>query len=102
MTSPELERLADRRLIEREQAAAEELEGHVLSGQHRLGDATNPSLSLESRFTLAYDAAHAFALAALRRAGYRSASRYLVFLCLPAACACPSSMIEKVESLAGG
>ena len=36
-------------------------------------------LSLESRFDLAYNAAHALALAALRRLGYRSANRYLVF-----------------------
>lgn len=36
-------------------------------------------LSLESRFDLAYNAAHAFALAALRRRGYRSDHRYLVF-----------------------
>jgi hypothetical protein len=34
---------------------------------------------LDSRFDLAYNAAHAFALAALRHRGYRSESRYLVF-----------------------
>lgn len=39
-------------------------------------------LSLESRFDLAYNAAHALSLAALRYRGYRSESRYLVFQCL--------------------
>ena len=48
----------------------------------RLNDAELEELSLESRFDLGYNAAHALALAALRRLGYRSESRYLVFLCL--------------------
>ena len=38
---------------------------------------------MESRFDLAYNAAHALSLAALRRAGYRSANRYMVFQALP-------------------
>ena len=37
------------------------------------------TLSLESRFDLAYNAAHALSLAALRWHGYRSENRYLVF-----------------------
>ncbi len=36
---------------------------------------------MESRFDLAYNAAHALSLAALRAAGYRSENRYLVFQC---------------------
>lgn len=40
------------------------------------------ALSLESRFDLSYNAAHAFSLAALRHFGYRSDNRYLVFQCL--------------------
>ena len=82
MTSPELERLADRGLLEREPASPAELQALVSSGRRVFADASNHSLALESRFTLAYDAAHAFALAALRSAGYRSPNRYLVFLCL--------------------
>jgi hypothetical protein len=39
----------------------------------------NESLSIESRFDLAYNASHALALAALRWHGYRSENRYLVF-----------------------
>jgi hypothetical protein len=38
---------------------------------------------LEGRFDLAYNAAHALALAALRYRGYRSDNRYVVFQTLP-------------------
>lgn len=46
---------------------ASELEGLRRSGLARLKDARNQTLSLESRFDLAYNAAHALSLAALRR-----------------------------------
>lgn len=39
-------------------------------------------MSFASRFDLAYNAAHALALTALRLQGYRSDKRYLVFQCL--------------------
>ena len=42
-----------------------------------------PGLAVESRFDLAYNAAHALCLAALRWHGYRSGNRYLVFQLLP-------------------
>ena len=48
----------------------------------RLADAGLASLSPEGRFTSAYNAAHAAALAALRWHGYRSEHRYTVFQCL--------------------
>ena len=48
----------------------------------RLSDARLGSLSPEGRFTSAYNAAHAAALAALRWHGYRSENRYTVFQCL--------------------
>ena len=54
----------------------------VRSGLVRLHDAESAALSLESRFDLAYNAAHALSLAALRWHGYRSENRYLVFQCL--------------------
>lgn len=41
------------------------------SGTARITDAENTTLSLESRFDLAYNAAHAFSLAALRYRGFR-------------------------------
>lgn len=53
------------------------------SGKARLRDATNEALALESRFDLAYNAAHALCLAALRRCGYRAKHRYIVFQVLP-------------------
>ncbi len=48
----------------------------------RLADAHLDSLSPEGRFTSAYNAAHAAALAALRWNGYRSENQYTVFQCL--------------------
>ena len=42
-------------------------------------DAENPALSPDSRFILAYDAAHSLALAALRWHGFRPEARYIVF-----------------------
>jgi hypothetical protein len=59
-----------------------EFNGLIKSGRVRLSDAQNEGLALESRFDLAYNASHALALAALRRQGYRSDNRYLVFQCL--------------------
>ena len=61
---------------------ARERAGLLRSAALRLEDSTQLILSLESRFDLAYNAAHAAALAALRAHGYRSENRYLVFQCL--------------------
>jgi hypothetical protein len=62
---------------------AKEFEGLKRSGLARLKDAATPALSLESRFDLAYNAAHALSFAALRWHGYRSSNRYIVFQLLP-------------------
>ena len=62
---------------------AREFAGLKRSGHARLKDALNASLSLEGRFDLAYNAAHALCLAALRWHGYRSTNRYIVFQLLP-------------------
>lgn len=62
---------------------AREYEGLKRSGLARLKDARNKTLSLESRFDLGYNAAHALSLAALRRLGYRAKHRYIVFQVLP-------------------
>lgn len=48
---------------------AREFEGLMRSALLRLNDAGNDARSLESRFDLAYNAAHALCLAALRRLG---------------------------------
>ena len=61
---------------------ARERAGLLRSATVRLQDARQVTLSLESRFDLAYNAAHSAALSALRINGYRSDNRYLVFQCL--------------------
>ncbi len=61
----------------------QEFRGLIKSGQTRLKDAQNTTLSLESRFDLAYNAAHALCLAALRKQGYRAKNRFIVFQVLP-------------------
>lgn len=63
---------------------AKEFEGLKASGLARLKDAANPANSLPGRFDLAYNAAHALCLAALRYRGYRPDNkRYIVFQVLP-------------------
>ena len=52
-------------------------------GMARLQDAQKTGLALESQFDLAYNAAHALCLAALRWHGYRSGNRFIVFQLLP-------------------
>ena len=82
MSHPQLDNLVRIGQLKAEPAAASELRGLARSGIRRLDDAAREDLSIESRFDLAYNAAHALALAALRFRGYRSESRYLVFQCL--------------------
>jgi hypothetical protein len=60
-----------------------ETQGLVRTGLARLKDARNAALALESRFDLAYNAAHALSLAALRIKGFRASNRYVVFQILP-------------------
>jgi hypothetical protein len=74
-----LDNLLRTKQLKREAAAPAELEGLIRSGLARLKDAENETLSLDGRFDLAYNAAHALSLAALRWHGYRSDNRYLVF-----------------------
>lgn len=62
---------------------AREFAGLVRAAKSRLKDAMNGVLALESRFDLAYNAAHGLCLAALRWHGYRSNHRYIVFQVLP-------------------
>lgn len=62
---------------------ANEFAGLKRLGLARLKDAATTSLSVESRFDLAYNAAHALCFAALRWHGYRSSNRYIVFQLLP-------------------
>ena len=81
MAHDKLENLVRIGKLKAEPASEEEIAGLLRSGTVRLADAKNENLSHESRFDLAYNAAHALSLAALRRAGFRSESRYIVFQC---------------------
>lgn len=68
--------------LKAEPADQGEFDGLLRSAKRKLPDAENASLSPDSRFILAYDAAHSFALAALRWHGLRPQSRYIVFQAL--------------------
>lgn len=82
MPSSPLDNLVRIGQLKAEPPSQAEFDGLLRSGQVRLADAANPALSLESRFDLAYNAAHALSLAALGWHGYRSENRYRVFRCL--------------------
>ncbi len=69
--------------LKAEPADSKEFAGLLHTGRARLLDARNAGLALESRFDLAYNAAHALCLAALRRKGYRAGNRFIVFQVLP-------------------
>lgn len=79
MAIPQLDNLVKTGGLKAEPTDQAEFKGLVRSGSVRLADAGNTMLNLESRFDLAYNAAHALSLAALRWHGYRSDNRYLVF-----------------------
>jgi hypothetical protein len=65
--------------LQKEAPDAKEFAGLRRSALARLTDSAKSSNSLESRFDLAYNAAHALCLAALRWHGYRPTNRYIVF-----------------------
>jgi len=82
---PSLENLAGPgKSLKAEAPDANEIAGLLRTGIARLHDARNSALALESRFDLAYNAAHALCLAALRRMGYRAANRYSLKKSAPA------------------
>jgi hypothetical protein len=82
MNSPHLDNLVRIGKLKVEPTTQVEIDGFIRSGTARLEDSANETLSYESRFDLAYNAAHSLALAALRWHGYRSENRYVVFQAL--------------------
>ena len=62
MTSGNLENLVKTNHLKAEAADRKEFDGLVRSGRARLTDARKSDLSCESRFDLAYNAAHALSL----------------------------------------
>jgi hypothetical protein len=79
MSLPELDNLVRINQLKAEPRNVQEVTRMLTMAQTRLSDASLGNLSLEGRFTSAYNAAHAAALAALRWQGYRSENRYTVF-----------------------
>jgi hypothetical protein len=78
-----LEKLAGTGVLKPEPPAREEIAGLLYTAAVRLEDARKTTNAPESRFDLAYNAAHALALGALRIHGYRADKRYIVFQALP-------------------
>lgn len=78
-----LEKLASTGLLKHERPGQEEIAGLLRTASVRLEDSLRLTNAPESRFDLAYNAAHAFALAALRIHGFRADKRYIVFQALP-------------------
>lgn len=82
MTLEQLDNLVRIKKLKQEAPDQSEFDGMLASAKRRLKDAQIDSLSEESQFSLAYGAAHALSLAAMRWHGFRSDNRYLVFQCL--------------------
>jgi hypothetical protein len=91
MPSPELDRVVESGLLRHEDPIRDEFDGLIDSASRRLADAGDRKLSLDGRFDLAYNAAHALALAALRWHGYRTSKRFAVFQALEHTLGVPDS-----------
>jgi hypothetical protein len=79
MNLPALDNLVRIGQLKAEPRNEAEVERMLAMARSRLVDAKQTNISLEGRFTSAYNAAHAAALAALRWHGYRSENRFTVF-----------------------
>ena len=82
MGSQELDNLVRTGNLKAEAASRSEFKGMVKSARRGLADAHNESIATDSQFDLAVEAAHKFALATLRREGFRSENRVTVFQAL--------------------
>lgn len=98
MVNDKLDALVKIGQLRAETSDTDEVQSLVASGKFRLIDAGNSDLSIESRFDLAYNASHSLALAALRKNGYRSTNRYLVFQCLEHTLGIPSEQWRVLDS----
>lgn len=82
MTLQQLHNLVKARQLKPEPPDQAEFANLIIAAKRYLQDARVDGLSEQGQFSLAYSAAHALALAAMRWHGYRSDNRYLVFQCL--------------------
>lgn len=93
--SSSLQNLARAKQLNAEPPSATQIGRLLKSAETQLADSRNTALAAHSRFSLAYNAAHAFALAALRAAGYRPSSaghRKIVFQVLGATAGAPPAL----------
>jgi hypothetical protein len=102
MSSEPLNNLVKAGLLKPEPPDQAEFNGLVESGTKRLKDACNKANSTESRFDLAYNAAHALSLAAMRWHGFRPDNkRYIVFQALQHTLGLPAAqwrVLDKAHS----
>lgn len=97
MPKKELDNLVATGRLKAEPPNVVEFAGLVESATARLRDAERTTNALESRFDLAYNAAHAFALAALRWHGYRPDKRYIVFQALAHTLSLPATQCSTTR-----
>jgi hypothetical protein len=91
MSLAPLDNLVRTSVLKVEPPDQDEFDGFVKLGTNRLKDAHNEANSPEGRFDLAYNAAHALALAAMRWYGYRpNRQRFVVFQALQHTLGLPS------------
>lgn len=98
MSSRELENLARIGQLKVEPRNEAEFKRMLEMARTRLADAQLDRVSQEGRFTSAYNAAHAAALAALRWHGYRSENRFTVFQCLTHTLGWPASRWRVLDA----
>lgn len=91
MSTRELDNLVRIGQLKAEPRNSAEFKRMLDMARTRLADAQLVGVSREGRFTSAYNAAHAAALAALRWHGYRSENRFTVFQCLTHTVGWPAS-----------
>lgn len=98
MSLPALENLLRIGQLKAEPRNPAEVKRMLAMARTRLLDARVANLSNEGRFTSAYNAAHAAALAALRWHGYRSENRFTVFQCLTHTVGWPASQWRVLDA----
>ena len=98
MSLPELDNLVRIGQLKAEPRNVQESVRMLNMARTRLIDAKLNKLSIEGRFTSAYNAAHAAALAALRWHGYRSENRYTVFQSLAHTLGWPASRWRVLDA----
>ena len=98
MPKQELDSLVRTGQLKAEAPSAGEVAGLIKSAEDRLRDADRQENSVSSRFDLAYNAAHSFALAALRWHGYPPDQRYIIVQALAHTISIPA-MDERLRKL---